>query len=843
MKKTIVSAFTLALFSLGSFAQGYSEIQKVTALDRESEDRMGWAVDMDGDYAIVGAYGDDFGAVNPNMGSAHMYQRNDEGIWEFTQKIFNDDQDDYDRFAWAVAINDNLAVIGAYGEDEDENDENNLSKAGSAYIFERDVDGTWNEVQKIVASDRAEGVEFGFSVAIDGDLIVIGSHYNNTDAVGGGYSLHAGAAYIFEQNVDGEWVELQKLVASDRWGNPGFDYEEEDWNWRYGESVAVENDYVVVGSPFASKGYMYERTGDTWSEVEQLTYPGIAWLDRAGIVSISGTTVLLGAQTWDYSEEFGDDALMNAGGAAIFDRVGDGDWTFTQMIVGGDRSAGDHFGISVSIDGDLIASGAHQDNHDEDTDGDMENAGSAYVFKRIDGVWEQIEKVDNSDRAIGDQLGIAVAASVNTVLIGAFQQDFAAGGGDYQEDAGAGYFYIDTDDEDCPTVYSSQSPSICDGEEFIVGPSTYTESGTYSDVLISVDGCDSVVTTYLNVVTDDPYEYEATICPGQSVIVGESEYTEEGTYTDIFESVGGCDSIVETTIVLSDDVIENEIVEEDGFGLFTTAFGMETYQWITCDPFEIIPGATGPFYMPTEDGEYGVIVMSEGGCIDTSDCVTIGDGGGGPGDELVVPVDGSAEVQTACEGTFFDSGGSEDGYAENEDGQLTISPTGAATVELTIISFDVQTGVGCVNDRVIFYDGPSTSDPVIGTYCNSVPPPATLSSTGPSITIAFESDFTFSLEGFEIDWLCNPSTDGIEEENINEFSIYPNPNNGMFTIKAENLSNTAQVEIINELGQVVYLGALLSATNQIDLQNIANGIYIAKITNKGEIAYERFVVN
>ncbi len=841
MKKQLFGVIGLTFLSLSGFSQGFSEIQKVTALDRESEDRMGWALDMDGNYAIIGAYGDDFGAVNPNMGSAHIYERDGDGTWVFAQKIFNSDQDDYDRFGASCAINGNLAVIGAYGEDEDENDENNLSKAGSAYIFERGDDGTWEEVQKIVASDRAEGDEFGFSVAIDGDLIVIGAHYNNTNAAGGDYSLHAGAAYIFEQNDEGEWIELQKLAASDRWGNPGAEYEEEDWNWRFGESVAVQDDYVIVGSPFASKGYVFERSGDTWDEVDHLTYPGISTLDRAGIVSISGTTVVLGAQTWDYSEEWGEDALMNAGGAAIFDRTGDETWTLTQMLVGGDRSAGDHFGISVSIDGDLMVSGAHQDNHDEDTEFDLENAGSAYIFKLIDGTWEQIDKVDNTDRAVEDQLGIAVAASGNTALVGAYQQDYAAGGGDYQEDAGAGYFYIDEDDEDCPTVYSSQSPSICDGEEIVVGESTYTESGTYSDVLVSVDGCDSVVTTYLNVVTDEPYEYEATICPGQSVVVGDSEYTEEGTYTDVFESVGGCDSIVETTVIMSDEVIENEVVSEGGFGLFSTAFGMESYQWITCDPFEVIDGATDPFYMPTEDGEYAVIVESEGGCIDTSDCVTVGDGGG-PGDEIIVPIDGSGEVQTACEGTFFDSGGSDGDYAGDEDGELTISPTGASSVELTFVDFDVEGSVDCFLDKFIVYDGASTSDPIIGTYCNTSPPPATITSTGPSITVAFQSDFAFNLEGFEIDWTCETATDGIDENEANEFSIYPNPNSGTFTIALADLSNAAQVDIVNELGQVVYSAQLSGTTNIISLPQVARGVYIAKITNNNSIAYQRFVI-
>ena len=843
--KNLTATLLMCCFGiLNVNAQSFNEIQKVTSFDRESEDRAGWCVDIDDNYAVVGAYGDDFGATNPNMGSVYVYERDMAGDWNFIQKLTNSDQDDYDRFGWSVAIHGDIIVVGAYGEDENEFDEENLSKAGSAYIFKRDGDGDWNEVQKIVASDRAEGDEFGFSVAVHDDLIVVGAHYCSTNALGFGYSFHAGAVYIFEEDVDGEWVELQKMAASDRWGNPGFEYEEEDWNWRYGESVGVWEDYIVVGSQFASKAYVYERSGDTWDEAEKLTYPGISWLDRAGIVAIDETTVVVGAQTWDYTEIWGEGELMNSGGAAVFDRnAGTGNWEFTEMIVNTDRDAGDHFGIDVAIEGDYIAVGTHSDNHDEDDDAYLENAGSAYIFKKTDGDWSEYDKVDASDRNAEDEHGIAVSISGTTAIVGAFQQDFPAGGGDYIEDAGAAYFYIDGEDVDCPAVYYDQYLSICDGESVTVGESVYTTTGIYEDILTSVDGCDSIVSTELNVIGTDSYEYTEIICPGQVVVVGDSEYSEAGTYTDIFDTDAGCDSIVVTTVIVEDGVGDYGI-DGDGDGLYVLADGIATYQWITCDPYEIIPGEEFWFFTPPGPGQYAVIVSNEDGCVDTSDCVTIIDEGG---DELTMPTEGVGPTQTACEGTLFDSGGSSFAYSDNEDGVITIAPTDAIEVELTFIEFDVEAGGDgdpCPWDYLEIYDGASTDDPLIGSYCNASPPPATITSTGGAITLHFYSDEIISMTGYEIDWACteDPGSSSINENQMNTWSIFPNPNTGEFTIVLADDHNVTQLDILNELGQVVYTNNQIILNQNISLDHVHSGIYLVRLTTENGYDYKKVII-
>lgn len=620
MRKFIFVILSLIFLPI-TFGQTFEEFMKVVADDRDEEDRFGWSVDIDGDFAIVGAYADDFGPTDPNMGSAYIYQK--VGLeWIQIQKITNEDQDDYDRFGWSVAIDGDYIIVGAYGEDHDEFDGASLSKAGSAYIFERGEDGVWVQVQKIVAADRAADDEFGWSVAIHGTTAIVGAHIDDKDEFGAGSFYHAGSAYIFDRDEDGTWSQTQKIVAPDR--SPGTVYapDHEDWNDRFGESVAIWNDYIAVGGPFASKAYAFEKIGGTWSCVSYLTFPGISWLDRAAPVSIDSTTILLGAQTEDLDAD-GMESIMNSGGAAVFKRTGIETWTFAQKLSPADRDAGDHFGYSVSIDGDYLVIGTHSDNHDEFGDDEIENTGSVYIFElQEDGTYIEVTKLDASDRAMDDELGISVSISGNTIISGAFQQDYLPDGGGYILDAGAAYFYTtDPTDPggDCTPVFYTQEVSICSGTSFDVGESTYESTGFYEDVIVMDDGCDSTIFTFLTVLEPIMFEQEFTVCFGESVEVGDTAYSVSGVYTDNFITDGGCDSIVMTYLTVSEPI--NTAVEIDGFVLESQSLTGE-YQWIRCSPLEEIAGANDQTYEAVENGDYAVILF-EDGCVDTSDCYTI----------------------------------------------------------------------------------------------------------------------------------------------------------------------------------------------------------------------------
>ena len=149
-----------------------------------------------------------FGAVNdidewtPDAGAAYIFELDDLGMWSETQKLTASDAAESDNFGHSVSISGDYAVIGAYRNDD------GALQAGSAYVFEVDDAGLWTEIQKLTAS-VPEAIElYGETVSIEGDYIVIGA---TTDGVG----IDAGSAYIYEQDEAGTWEEIQQIVASD----------------------------------------------------------------------------------------------------------------------------------------------------------------------------------------------------------------------------------------------------------------------------------------------------------------------------------------------------------------------------------------------------------------------------------------------------------------------------------------------------------------------------------------------------------------------------------------------------------------------------------------------------
>ena len=98
---------------------------------------------------------------------------------------------------------------------------------------------------------------------------------------------------------------------------------------------------------------------------------------------------------------------------------------------------------------------------------------------------------------------------------------------------------------------STQNLTICSGQNIVVGSNTYTTSGTYTDVLTSINGCDSTVTTNLSVNPALSGSQTLTICAGTNISVGSNTYSASGTYNDILITISGCDSVVTTNLTVS----------------------------------------------------------------------------------------------------------------------------------------------------------------------------------------------------------------------------------------------------------------------------------------------------
>ena len=308
-----------------------------------------------------------------------------------------------DLFGHSVAVDGDTAVVGAY-EDE--------SEKGAAYVLAKDSSGAWSQVAKLTASDGEAGDIFGWSVAVDGDTVVVGARYDDS-------------AYVFTKPGTG-WAtatETAKLTASD--GVVG------DW---FGQSVAVDGDTVVVGASEddgSGSAYMFTKAADSvWTdatETAKLTASdGDDFDEFRKSVAVDGDTVVVGASAYSGSQ----------GRAYVFTKPSGGweDAERTAELATSDAEK-NQFGWSVAVDGKTVVVGAHTD----DASDSVNDSGSVYVFtKATDSVWAdatETVKLTATDGASGDQFGWSIAAGGGTVVVGAHWDD------DKGADSGSAYVY------------------------------------------------------------------------------------------------------------------------------------------------------------------------------------------------------------------------------------------------------------------------------------------------------------------------------------------------------------------------------------------------------------------
>ena len=352
-----------------------------------------------------------------------------------------------DKFGYSVAMDVNTAVVGAPGVN---------GGKGAAYVFTRDSNpGPWSQAATLTAPDGADNDEFGISVTIDGDTIVVGAHQPEYTDGNNVIVRRAGATYVFAKPGD-SWVATStaaKFTASD-----GAD------NDKFGISVAIDGDTIVVGAhqpeytdennvivKRAGATYVFTKAAtDDWvatSTAAKLTASDGADNDEFGIsVAIDGDRIVVGAHQPEYTDE--NNVIVRRSGATyVFTKAATDDWTDTtetSKLTASDGAANDEFGISVAVDVDTIVVGAHQ--HDLNSNPDA-GAGAAYVFARNSGVWGQTSKLTASNGDSGDGFGISVAVDVvdvvgddeDTIVVGAYLDDNP---GIIRTDSGSVYVFV-----------------------------------------------------------------------------------------------------------------------------------------------------------------------------------------------------------------------------------------------------------------------------------------------------------------------------------------------------------------------------------------------------------------
>jgi hypothetical protein len=293
----------------------------------------------------------------------------------------------------SVAIYGDTAVVGAH----------NVDNRGSAYVFVRS-NGSWGPPVELTTPNFSSGAQYGYSVAISGNTVVVGAHFDNS-------GVYHGSAFVFERSGS-SWGPPQKLEPSDSRAS----------GW-FGHSVAISLDTIVVGAPLATvngnssqgSAVVFVRNGNTWIEQQKL----IAGDGAAGnyfgyAVAIAGNTAVATAP-WNSVYQPSCLCYRRQGAAYVFTRSYQ-NWSQQQKLSANDGEDDDRLGYSVAINSswNTIVVGAPYDN----VSGRV-NQGSAYIFTRNISTWSQQWKLTAGGGAANDWYGYSVAISGYEVVVGA----------------------------------------------------------------------------------------------------------------------------------------------------------------------------------------------------------------------------------------------------------------------------------------------------------------------------------------------------------------------------------------------------------------------------------------
>lgn len=347
-----------------------------------------------------------------------------------------------DNFGHAVAISGDTAVVGAPSENSGATGVNGnqadetAPSSGAAYVFVRNA-GVWTQQAYLKPSNTGDLDQFGWSVAISGDTIVVGAYLEDSEATGvnGNASLNgaplAGAAYVFVRNA-AAWTQQAYLKASNTEASDLF-----------GGAVAISGNTIVVGAnressgatgvngsgtnnsaPMSGAAYVFSRNGTVWSQQAYLKASDTAvGAEFGSSVGISGDTIAIGAPLAD----------GYAGAVHVFTRSG-ASWSHRARLAASNAAAGARFGHAVGISGETLVAGAPGEAgaatgvNGNPADLSAPDAGAAYVFTRNAAIWSQQAYLKASNTGAGDAFGEAVAIDGETLAVGAFGEDGAASG-------------------------------------------------------------------------------------------------------------------------------------------------------------------------------------------------------------------------------------------------------------------------------------------------------------------------------------------------------------------------------------------------------------------------------
>ena len=391
-----VSIFLSILFLLisnSAFALTTNEITKLLASDGADNDYFGISVSIDNTTMAIGALRDDDNAVD--TGSVYIFDKDINGNWQQTAKLNASDGVANDRFGIQVILRGDELFVGSLSD-------SSVNDDGAVYIFNRDSSGTWFESAKLIPppnSNTGSNSFFASALSLDGDTLLVGSSH---DDVAGG---NAGAVFVYENDVSGNWnyqVTILPPPSSTQF---------------FGISVSLEGDTALVGASWdidigvrAGAAFIYERdVSGIWSLQDKLhASDGMADDNFGQKVSLRNATAII-------SSPWNDEIGTNAGGVYVFEKDNAGTWSQITKVLASNGIQSDFFGSSIAFDGEILVVGAP--GHDSIINGN--GSGGAYVYqKSTGGTWSEELILVPADAAPNDQYGVTVALDLATVALG-----------------------------------------------------------------------------------------------------------------------------------------------------------------------------------------------------------------------------------------------------------------------------------------------------------------------------------------------------------------------------------------------------------------------------------------
>ncbi len=377
MKNVVRVLFScvLALFLLDAsplWAQSYYSAPDAPALTGS-----GGAVAV-GDHAVfVGQPQNRY-----QSGIVYIY-RQEGGQWSEAAQLIATDAVPNDRFGGALAVDGDRLFVGGAPMQED------ATRSGTVYIFEQGADDAWAEVSRLAVQDTAYAPQFGRSLALDGDLALVGA----PDREGG-----PGAVYIFRRGEDGSWTQ-QGLLEGDT-SQAGF-----------GARVAIAGEQVLVGVPGANNGagavHAYAWQNGVWAQQAMLTGNANGGENQFGAaLAVRDSLLLVGAPRFS-----------GIGAVHVF-QYEDGVWDEEGMLLPYDGEERHLFGASLALADGQAWVGAP---------GAAGFGGRIYLFTWEDEQWTDVSKLTAEEVQPRSLFGAAVAAHDGVAAVGLPGNDYGAG--------------------------------------------------------------------------------------------------------------------------------------------------------------------------------------------------------------------------------------------------------------------------------------------------------------------------------------------------------------------------------------------------------------------------------